>query len=632
LYPGAALTQHEPISHTLYRHIRPVLTHLRISALVRKIAPPYLREQVARWFGLEGYPQAAQPPKAAPSAQPPRKFAFVFICQHGEIEVEATLLAISLKRFLRCEYELIAVLPEPPEIWGTPHPATLELLRSLGVRLYPVVNPIDPSFPYGNKLPCFSVKTDADKLFYLDSDILLIRDFYDEPRFDIALSAKPTDVKRDVDIRGEWPEIYALAGLQPPVRRRPSTASKYFGFPQFNGGVICVDTGVKLGETWEHYIRLVRANDRFTPERVWSDQIGLALAIQKLGVEVDHLDERYNYPLHHKRLDSGSPPYFVHYHYPALIGQEPALHALFHEFVAQFPQLREIVAGTPKWQALLADKPPASSGIRRRLRHNHTPESPELIVTGIPHSGTSALCQRLQNYSNCVVVDGTDVIRAHLLSDAFVPWGIGMYYREARSRIFEGASGMSGPRGDKLPRVDNRRFVLGTDNPVGILPHLHRLRRVLPEARVIICVRNPFETVASWKHHGSPYSTGDLPVDSPGHPCDPWLPEPYRARLETVGVETWLAQKRAMLWHYFAELVLNEAPNALIIRSQDMAAEPESVIASVLSGCDAGRPRQRLYRPEAPRAFPLDVEDIRAIRSICSQSAAELGLDLPSIY
>jgi hypothetical protein len=97
-------------------------------------------------------------------------------------------------------------------------------------------------------------------------------------------------------------------------------------------------------------------------------------------------------------------------------------------------------------------------------------------------------------------------------------------------------------------------------------------------------------------------------------------------------VETWLAQKRAMLWHYFAELVLNEAPNALIIRSQDMAAEPESVIASVLSGCDAGRPRQRLYRPEAPRAFPLDVEDIRAIRSICSQSAAELGLDLPSIY
>lgn len=559
----------------------------------------------------------------APPSQRSRKFAFVFICQHGEIEVEAILLALSLKRFLRCDYELIAAIPTPAEVWGEPLAETLELLQSLDVKIQPIVNPLGRSFPFGNKMPCFNLQTDADKMFYLDSDILLIRDFYDEPRFDFPISAKPTDVKRDVDIRGNWPEIYQAVGLEPPIRRRPSTSSKYWGFPQFNGGVICLDTGIKLGDTWAHYIHLVRADDRFTPERVWSDQMGLALAIHKLGVEVDHFDERYNYPLHHKKLESGISPYFVHYHYPTLIHQEPILLQLVHDFVNQYPQVSKIIAGKPEWEALLVKKTVAPPPAQKPLPQTQHQRFPELLITGIPYSGAHELSQWLQNYSNCVVINHPTEIPTYLLSDSMIPWGVGMYYREARHKITLGKPVVSGQPDETSIAVDHQQFILGTTNPVGILSHLRRLHRVMPEVKVIVCIRHPLTTVAAWKKN----QTVDSLLTSLGHLDDPWLTARHKTLLEAIISESNLPQKRAMLWHYFAELVLNEAPNVHLVHYEQLAVNPQAVIDTILQNYDKGQLRQRIVLPKFHQDVAvLNVEDQRAIRAICSQTATELGM------
>lgn len=602
----------EPLIHKIYRRVRPALRRAGISGVMRRFFSAASRETVARLFGLTGYLQP-EPPRRRD-----RKFAFVFICQHGEIEIEAVLLALSLKRHVRCEYELHAAVPSPAETWGTPSAAVLDLLRSLNVNIHTITNPIGPSFPNGNKLPCFKIETDADKLFYLDSDILLIRDFTDDPVFDAQLNAKPNDIRRSVDIREEWPAIYDAVRVEAPAARQPTTTSKEFGFPQFNGGVICIDPTVKLAETWEHYIRLVRSDERFTPERVWTDQIGLAVSIQKLGVEVGHLDERYNFPLHHKRLDSGISPYLVHYHYPHLIAEEPALLGLVQEYAAQYPTLAGLMGGKPEWEPLLAKKTAGSPMIKRLMQRGRKPESPELIITGIPHSGSRELCDWLGGYSNCVVVHEPEAIPAYLLNGAAVPWGVGLYYRETRRKFVVGKAA-----------VDNEHFILGTANPAGILPHLQRIRRVMPIARVAICVRNPFTTIAAWKRSAGPESTASLPPALPGSPDDPWLTERHKTRLERIGAETNLPQRRAMLWHYYAEIVLNEAPNATLVRYEDLAANPEAVTAAILRGYDKGKLQKRMVPDDVRHvADELDAEDMYAIRAICSQTAAELGLDM----
>lgn len=607
----------EPLIHRIYGRVRPALQRAGVSGALRSVFSAASRETAARLFGLEGYAQPVQTTADAPSKRD-RRFAFVFICQHGEIEIEAALLAISLKRHLRCDYELHAAVPTPAETWGTPSAAVLDLLRSLNVQIHPITNPIGPSFPNGNKLPCFKIETRADKLFYLDSDILLIRDFTDDPVFDAQLNAKPNDIRRSVDIREEWPAIYDAAGVPAPTARQPTTSSKEFGFPQFNGGVICIDPTVALADTWEHHIRLVRGDDRLTPERVWTDQIGLAVAIQKLGVEVGHLDERYNFPLHHKRLNSGISPYFVHYHYPHLIAEEPTLLGLVQEFTAQHPPAAGLLQGKPEWEALLAKRPAGFPRIRRPRSREREPEFAELIIAGIPHSGSSELCQWLECYSNCIVAQAPEAIPTSLCNGSAVPWGVGLYYREARRKaVTDNAA------------VDNERFILGTANSAGILVHLQRIRRVMPQARVILCVRNPLTTIAAWKRSDGPESRGAMPSTPPGSPDDPWLTERHRAQLERIAAETHLPQRRAMLWQSYAEAVLNEAPNATIVRYEELVAHPAAVTAAILKGYDKGRLRQRPARGDVRQAADgLDADDAAAIRAICSQAAAELGLDM----
>jgi len=90
---------------------------------------------------------------AAPASTSPR-YAFVFVCQAGEIEAKALLLAASLKNVLHCQYELIAAVPSPASIWGELSPDTRRQLDEFGVRIVPIENPIDPDYGIGNKLAC----------------------------------------------------------------------------------------------------------------------------------------------------------------------------------------------------------------------------------------------------------------------------------------------------------------------------------------------------------------------------------------------------------------------------------------------------------------------------------------------
>ena len=120
-----------------------------------------------------------------------KKYGFVFICQQGELEIKSMLLATSLKRYLRCEYELVAAIPEPATRWGSISKNTLDLIQTLGVRTAPVINRINENYPIGNKVACLGIETQAEKIVFLDSDILCLREF--APEFNAPFHAKPDE-------------------------------------------------------------------------------------------------------------------------------------------------------------------------------------------------------------------------------------------------------------------------------------------------------------------------------------------------------------------------------------------------------------------------------------------------------
>lgn len=105
------------------------------------------------------------------------KYCFIFVCQQGSLELESMLLAASLKRYLRCDYECVAAIPQPATQWGTVSEDTLVFMHDLGVRTVPITNRINENYPVGNKVACLGIDTPADKLIFLDSDILCGQEF-----------------------------------------------------------------------------------------------------------------------------------------------------------------------------------------------------------------------------------------------------------------------------------------------------------------------------------------------------------------------------------------------------------------------------------------------------------------------
>ena len=638
------------------------------------------------------------------------KYSFVFICQQGELEIKAMLLAASLKRYLRCDYELVAAIPHPPTRWGTLCESTLSLMQILGVRSVPIINRIDDNYPIGNKVSCLSIETSADKIIFLDSDILCLHEFsiFDNREklrgvFDASFSAKPADLMTFTD----WQRVYDLFQLPLPKRRILSTTSGQLMLPYFNAGVIAVQNGLKFGQVWEWCCRVIDAEPSITNKRPWLDQIALPVAIQKLTLNYQCLDERFNYPAHLKPLPD-SLPFLCHYHWPSIIRREPRLNQLVVELIKDYPILKQQLLKDQKWAQLLKpytlqksrhqwfwkgkispNRPRYSSLslskrslslLRRSLslskrslslskrslslskrslskrslslskrslslsKRGISIQNPEMIITGIPRSGTSYLCRLLHSIPDCVVINEPTQIYGPLNNNLTI-WQIATYYQELRRDILDGQpvenkvhnsqviedTAIIDTRIQYQPQVSRPDFLLATKNTLAYMARLPQLKQVLPHAPIIACVRHPLDAIASWKTsfpHLQNATVDQFPI---GHVNYPFLTQWQRQQLAEIMATPNLALKRALLWRYLVEIVLMNAHQLVIVHYEELVTQPAEVLKNLwqqipnspfLSKRDIKKITPSTIRQKRE---VLDIQDLQAINDICSECAVALG-------
>jgi hypothetical protein len=567
---------------------------------------------------------------------PTRKLAFVFVCQAGEWELKAMLLAASLRRHYGSDPDLIAAIPHPPEVWGSVAQPTLALLDRLGVRPIAIANPIDPGFPHANKIACLGAETAADTLVFLDSDMLCLarHDFSLAPGARIAV--KPADLPAFADEEA-WASVYAAAGRPLPSRRVSLSCDTALSLPFYNSGAIIMTPafGRVLAAAWAECSRIIRNDARAPDRRLWSDQLGLAVALDRLGVVPHGLDMRHNHPTHIVPLDETQLPFFAHYHWPDVIRQEPVLRKLVQTLASEHPAIREAIEKTEGWRSLLRPR-----AIRTGPRHRRDADR-TILITGISRSGTSYLCSLLDRHSNCVGLNETpELVQA--LANVRTPWALPAYLRQVRADVLDGKpirnkltdGAVTGDtaKSDRLgtyhPAVEDSNLVIAAKNTFAFLSSLGRIRHVMPRARIALCVRNPIDTIASWKTSFDHLARADLSIRLVGHVDDPWLAPQWRAALCEIERTTDLSLRRALLWKYLAERVLEDRHHGdLLIRYENLMADRDAVLAELLDGLPAGRPHHPLP-PPAPgnKRDALECSDFDAIRSVCTEAAAALGL------
>jgi hypothetical protein len=539
-----------------------------------------------------------------------RRYAFIFVCQPGRLEAAGLLLAASLKRYLRCDYELIAAVPTPEEDWGELTDTGRALLGKIGVRVAPITNEFGTARPITNKISCLQVPTDADKLVFLDSDMLCMHEFHDEERFAVQFNATPSGVQT----RDPWEAAYRAAGLSMPSVRQPAMVSREIHLPYFSAGFVGINSDVPLGQAWLECHRAIVQGDSVRRTR-FEEQISLALAVQKLELAYDCLDERYNYPLRHKAVDSRNPPFFCHYGTRPVVQYEPPLEEVVGSLVGDHPELLKVMDADEHWA-------PLARHYGERGRHagrNARSEPPDLLISGIARSGAGYLSELLDSYSNCAVFTEPGE-RVDKGLEMPVPGPIAVFHRLERIRILD--EGNTGNHG-----VDGDDFLLATTRTHSYLSRLEGLRRVLPHARIIACVRNPLETIAEWKSCTEGHSVAEI-LESPlvPSPDDPWLTGQQRSTMTLLRDVASPVQVLATVWQHFAELILNQSDRLTLVRYEDLVDYPERVLGGLLSGLNPGSPKDPPPTMTPGDHSELDDDDEQAIRAICSQAAFELGL------
>lgn len=564
-----------------------------------------------------------------------------FVCEPGRLEAQAVLLAASLREF-HPRLTLVAAVPHPlPE-------TTTQALDALGVLQASIRNPVADDYPIANKIAALAAGDARGLRVFVDSDVLCLRPLDWAVLRRQRLAAKPADL-RTFGGDALWQRLYGRFVLRVPADRVIASVSGQMMYPYFNAGMLATTEAIALAPVWAETCRAVDAMQDVNPRRPWLDQIALPLAAARLGLDTRSLGENWNYPAHIKPLLG--QPRLVHYHQPRVVAREPALTTLVARLLQRYPVLSAVLQADAAWLPVLhaigrgTSPAPARHRLRRWLapRRRDRPADHDLIVTGIPRSGTSYVCKILDGFANVAAVNEPAILFEGLRYGP-VPWIVPVLHADLRAQIDEGDAipNKLDARGELAedtavhdvralyhPSLRDNEWVLATKNTLAYMARLDGILRVMPNARVVACVRHPLDTLASWKATFAHLATGDPSALPVGGLADPFLPAHLRDGLTDIAQLADAATRRAAWWCLLAAEILRWRGRIEIVRYEDMVADPRSQMQRVLGPLTsvAGAPGPGL-RPSTVRSRGLLNEaDLRAVASLCTGVAEAFGYD-----
>ncbi|MFL0796692.1 MAG: sulfotransferase [Cellvibrionaceae bacterium] len=574
---------------------------------------------------------------------------FSFVCQSGELELKALLLAASIRLFKENDcFELVAAVPDPA-LWGDIRPKTRRLLADLNVRVEEISSPFGREYPIGNKLSAIGVTTQSEVTVFLDSDILCLKPISVDLCRAGGLSAKPADLNTFTYDINQWEYIYQLFGSGLPEGRVLSTVSEELMLPYFNAGVVAVKNGQFFSSEWIQVAKVIDEDEKILNKRPWLDQVALPVTAKTQGMQIESLPESMNYPAHLKPVLDGDMPFLCHYHWPKIIKGEPSLLKLLGELCSKFPYLANLMREYSSWESILSVLPLAKSRFIPFFRSINNPRkesrvSNDFFITGLPRSGTSLLCNLLHKADNLVIINEPIDIFKPLQADENCV-GLGAYYRSLRRAIISGeeVENKITESGDVIedtrhedvrrlysPVISDNNFALGTKNPLAYLARLRFLCDAFPGSLKVVTVRHPLDTIASWKKSFPHLNKVELSQFPFGGHKDSLLDAFQLRELGQIDNAPNLAVKRALLWCYLARLIRRDREKLFIVRYEDLVKTPDKIIGEICTNLSVFPPSVDAFGKVrwGRNLEPLDDEDIEAVSLICIDEMQRWGYDL----
>ncbi len=570
------------------------------------------------------------------------KLDVVFVCQHGDLEVMACLLAASLRRHCDNQVNVHLIEPIPEAEYGRVSAQARKFLDSLGAKWYPFRNPISDDYKIFNKLNAFNIQPESEKILFLDSDIVIRRPFVQEMSayFSRPFAAKSAGKQRFAATADGWAPVYKLFDLPVPKMRWPATASHQWGPPYLNAGVILADVSLDFSTHWIDTCLRIHGEKNLPIENRGTVQIGLPVVLYRRHIPYALLDKRFNFGLSKGWFKTRRPwgddeAFIVHYFKPENLAADPVIHREVSELVRQY-KLQEILSLTPGGEQLLMSferiarslnleaprqhssffKPAETASISTSaasMPDSFSLESRMIFATGIPNSGTRMFAALLAELPNVSVVN-EQILHPQLkhLNTFEQLWDSWLAWRKELNL--------------------NESSMLATQNSLYYLSWLPTILKTFPQAMIFILVRHPFETISGWSKTPELNDAKFIDEDAQGGMNDPLLSDEQKRHLSELRDVADPAMKRAGVWDYFSILANTHAQQVHIFRYEDVIGHPKSVLRyaceKLFPGHVVNLPEMNLQKHEAVLIDNLSEWDKECIRAIGSHNAGVFGYHL----
>jgi hypothetical protein len=552
----------------------------------------------------------------------------VFVCQKGELEIKALLLAWSLRNSHGNTVRLIAAIPQYKD-WNDISQTTISLCTDLSVEIK-YFNPIfGDEYPIGNKISALGLLPVGELGCFLDSDMLSLS------KWDLTLAlqnttsaAKPADLGTWGDAAA-WDKIYKLTDLQLPKRRVRLTVNKILSYPYFNAGLVATKTPEVLFAYWEIFAKKLNEKDVALENKYpWLDQISLPIAMQHTG-DWASLTEFYNYPAHLRALHNTDVG-IVHYHSPSVILREPRLFGLIEKAVSEHPNLLKLINESPQWSVL----------IKRKINIiDYKGGERNFLITGIPRSGTSYLSSVLDSQADWLVVNEPREIFNHLQSRTDAS-GIELYHAECREKILLGQPIFNKVKNGKViedtakidqiepysPIISRSDFWMGSKNTLAYMASLDCLIDL--GWPIVAMIRNPLDTLASWRNtfsHLSEAKVFDLPIANPNFSA--WSTRQRLALLE-IDEQDDSALRRVLLWRLLARTLLTYKDKIILWRYEDLISDPQKHIGILNTKLNYHIPIKVEASVIRRRLDQYDINERLMLLDLCETELVELNYEI----
>lgn len=401
-----------------------------------------------------------------------------FVVHKGKLEIQALLLAASLRFFNQNNFNLIACIPENISHDKNFITKQTEIyLNSLNVVIKTTQNPIGNDYLIGNKLQCLSVADSAQRVF-LDTDILCTKKLNLPILKNNEIGVKPADRKTYQWTTDQWRSAYQKYADH-TLKSKDIIFSSVFKepmLPYFNAGVIIINGCHDFAYTWSQIAKAIDKDKSLSNKRPWLDQLALPLAIKKSGLETILLTEKHNFPANIKAVNTDLKMEITHYHRPSILANSQFAIETIIKIMDKFPWLLDVFKKDKDWHCV-ADRIAqhmSSTPAKQTIKHT--------LITQLSTSNENKLIGNLKkDLTKQVIPQPSKILKP--LSRRYYPWGMTAYF----SKI-EYENTLSSQEAHEVFYTLNNSLIFG----------ISRIKSILPNCTIVIKISNPLETIKNW--------------------------------------------------------------------------------------------------------------------------------------